>query len=1108
MDFTLEDIKDFCGDTFYKRGRSYYNSGQVTKLVFDAENNRYTAQVKGSKTYRVKIDFYYHIVGVAEVYCTCPAYENYDCCKHVAATLIAIYKLRLLEAKEGVNGEAGKPVQRAAQSPVAPPALSPAPVTSSKRASKSNYQQTDLLISSVAQLGQTRDREQEPVLFGDAEQLQFEFFLNLPDYQHKGLTLEMRVGYKHRYVVTKLGQFLEHLEQRKPFYFTMKFTFDAQQQQMNVADREFLEVMLLLKKSEKLVKSSLNPYYSQTETDERTLTVAPLAWDKLKPLLSKVNVTLRGVRLPEVRAVLADQPPPLEFSIGQKKKKEYILSASELDTFTLLPDYSMLIKDGLIHELDRDTFHIIALLQQHFKATGEIAVAPAQIGPVMQQVLPVLRKLGEVRVEQSVHEQIVEPELKAKLYLDYADGTIMIRLEFHYEDIVIHPLEEKQGEAAHKSKILIRDFQQENTIIAVLDQSPLRREGQYWASRSEPAIYDTLFQVVPALEDHAELFISTAVQELLLERKVYPKVNADLNEGLDWLEISFGLEGLDEQETVRVMQAIVEKKKYIRLRSGAFLQLEGDRFSEFGMIAERLNLSKKEVKGSRIHLPSVQALQLPERGDGFKHTKWGKSLREFLEQLRDPERMEFELPDELKPVLRDYQAKGFQWMKTLSKFRFGGILADDMGLGKTIQSIAYICSELAEMPSKVQGRAPVLILCPASLTYNWSHEFARFAPAVNVLVAEGQKEERSGLLEGKAAEEADVIITSYPLLRRDIDLYSGITFHALILDEAQAIKNSASQTAKAVQSIQAARKFALTGTPIENSVDELEAIFSTVFPALFTGRLIFKELPAGRIASIVSPFILRRLKKEVLEELPDRIDTVLRTELLDEQKQVYLAYLSRLREDTKQDLLAEGFHKSRIKILAGITRLRQICCHPSLFIENYTGGSGKLEQLLETVKECRDSGRRMLVFSQFSSMLALIRHSLEEAGVEPLYLDGSTPGKERVELCKLFNEGEGEVFLISLKAGGTGLNLTGADTVILYDLWWNPAVEEQAIGRAHRMGQRNVVQVIRLITEGSIEEKMLELQQRKKDLIEEIIEAGENKTTRLSEEDIRELLRV
>ncbi|KWX85328.1 hypothetical protein AMQ83_25425 [Paenibacillus riograndensis] len=281
-----------------------------------------------------------------------------------------------------------------------------------------------------------------------------------------------------------------------------------------------------------------------------------------------------------------------------------------------------------------------------------------------------------------------------------------------------------------------------------------------------------------------------------------------------------------------------------------------------------------------------------------------------------------------------------------------------------------------------------------------------------------------------------------------------------------------------------------------------------MFPLLFSGRQSFRQLPADRISSIVAPFILRRLKKDVLEELPDRIETLQRSELQLEQKQLYLAYLSKLREDTAQDLQAEGFQKSRMKILAGITRLRQLCCHPSLFVENYTGGSGKLDQLLELVEECRASGKRMLVFSQFSSMLQMIRESLTASGITPFYLDGSTPAGERVELCRRFNEGEGEVFLISLKAGGTGLNLTGADTVILYDLWWNPAVEEQAVGSAHRMGQRHVEQVMRMITEGTGEEKMLDVQQRRENLIEEIIESGEHKASRLSEEDIRELRKM
>lgn len=1082
MKITMRAIRDFCGTEFYNRGKSYYEQGCVRSLTFYPDDSSYGAQVKGRKVYEVNIDIYDR-TDTFKADCSCPAFENYSNCKHVAATLIAIH---MQQIKEPTDAQAAP----------------------SRRVNKSKYNQMEQLISSFQKSVLTR--ESEPVLFGHADSLQFEFTLNVHGGYNSNphFSVEMRVGIKRLYVVSKINEFLEHFEQRKPLYFKSIFTFDSENQHINPTDMKFLELLLLMKNTEKIYRNDLPSYHNSSLKDGKTIVVTPLAWDKLKLLFSEVNVIMGRSGNPGIRAELAGKAPPLEFTIGPGQKKDYVLSASALDKLMLFPDYSTMIMNGKIYSINSDVISMISLLRQQFAASQNIEIAPAQIESVVQQVLPALRKLGKVSVEQAVSERIVEPELQAKLYLDYADGTLTFRLEFHYEEIVINPLEENSVDAARKQKILIRNVQQENKIIAILDHSPLRREQQHWASVSEPVIYEALYELVPVLEEVAELFVTPAVQRLVQERKAFPKVKAELSEGLDWLDISFELEGLNEEETVRVMQAIVEKRKYVRLRSGAFLPIAVDSFSEFGTVAERLNLRQRDLKHSVIRLPSVQALQLPERGHGFKHTKWGKSLREFLDQLREPDSLEFELPAELKPVLRDYQARGFQWMKTLSKFRFGGILADDMGLGKTIQSIAYICSELAEMPSKVQGRAPVLILCPASLTYNWSHEFARFAPAVNVLVAAGQKEERSGLLESKAMEEADVIITSYPLLRRDIDLYSGTTFHALILDEAQAIKNSASQTAQAVKSLKAARKFALTGTPIENSVDELEAIFSTVFPALFTGRLTFKELPAGRIASIVSPFILRRLKKEVLEELPDRIDTEQRTELLDEQKQVYLAYLARLRDDTEQDLLTDGFHKSRMKILAGITRLRQICCHPSLFIENYTGGSGKLAQLLETVQECRDSGRRMLVFSQFSSMLALIRQSLDDAGVQPFYLDGSTPARERVELCRRFNEGEGEVFLISLKAGGTGLNLTGADTVILYDLWWNPAVEEQAIGRAHRMGQRNVVQVIRLITEGSIEEKILELQQRKKDLIEEVIEAGENKTTRLSEEDIRELLRV
>jgi SNF2 family DNA or RNA helicase len=350
------------------------------------------------------------------------------------------------------------------------------------------------------------------------------------------------------------------------------------------------------------------------------------------------------------------------------------------------------------------------------------------------------------------------------------------------------------------------------------------------------------------------------------------------------------------------------------------------------------------------------------------------------------------------------------------------------------------------------------------------------------------------------------LITSYPLVRRDHSHLAKLDFHTLILDEAQAFKNHTTQTAQAVKMIQATYRFALTGTPVENRLEELWSILDAVSPALFPSRRQFNELQPQVVAKRIKPFLLRRLKRDVLKELPEKIETMQTSELLPEQKKLYLSYLVKLQQETLKHLQDKDFQKNRIKILAGLTRLRQLCCHPALFVEDYAGGSAKFEQLLETIEECQNAGRRILIFSQFTGMLSLIGQELAEQGVSFFYLDGKTPASERVTLCNRFNEGERDLFLISLKAGGTGLNLTGADTVILYDLWWNPAVEEQAADRAHRIGQKNIVQVIRLVTQGTVEEKMFELQQKKKHLIDEVVQAGEEAMSALSEQDIREIL--
>jgi SNF2 family DNA or RNA helicase len=346
------------------------------------------------------------------------------------------------------------------------------------------------------------------------------------------------------------------------------------------------------------------------------------------------------------------------------------------------------------------------------------------------------------------------------------------------------------------------------------------------------------------------------------------------------------------------------------------------------------------------------------------------------------------------------------------------------------------------------------------------------------------------------------------LLRREINWFDKPLFHTVFFDEAQFFKNPITQTARAVKRIKAEYRFALTGTPVENSLEELWSIFHVVFPDLFLGLKEYSNLSRKKIARRIRPFLLRRMKEDVLSELPEKIESVDSVELFPEQKKLYAAYLAKLRHDTLKHLDKDTLRKNRIKILAGLTRLRQICCHPALFVDGYKGKSAKFEQLMQIIQESKISGRRVLIFSQFTKMLGFIGSELANQGLPFFYLDGQTPSEDRVEICQQFNEGERDYFLISLKAGGTGLNLTGADTVILYDLWWNPAVEEQAADRAHRIGQTNIVQVIKLVTRGTIEEKMNELQDKKRHLIEEIIDPKEKTSHTLTEEDIREILMI
>ncbi|WP_274365776.1 DEAD/DEAH box helicase [Paenibacillus thermotolerans] len=1080
MNFLINErtIQSLCGQASFRKGEAYRRAGKValTRSETEAERLIYEAAVKDNGSCRVIVEIRPN--GEVSAECACSVGFSFDkYCKHVAAALLQIADSQRFEetTEQPYSSEESQLVNRVLDLFKHTPRSSGAARTlfESRTALEAEF--------SIA-----------PYVFGPRRNL---------------LGIECKIGAGKRYVVPDIREFLGRFERGEQYAFSRHFTYDPALHFFSAADHAILTRLIEIRRNEKLQREAAGALYTGEVGDPRTLPIYPFAWESLAPKLAEAPlVTIRhgerkidGVRFME-------GPLPLQFEFDQAEGEGFLLDVRGLKDSLVLEAYGTVLLEGGFYQLKPDECGRLAELRKITDVSGSdrIRIPPRQIEPFMERVVPGLMKLGDVRIARAVSDRIVRSPLEARVYLDRVSDRLLVGLEFQYGDIVINPLED-EGPRRGEGRILMREGERESQILELIETASFAKTESGYFMQDEESEYEFLYHTVPQLERIAKVYATSAVKARLLTGNPPPNISVDLDERTNWLEFRFRLDGIPESEIRNVIQSLVEKRRYHKLQDGALLPLERAEFLEMIRFLNEVGIRKNEVAGPRFSLPVTRGLQLLEARDrdGGNVVRLGKSIRRMLEHLRNPDHLEFPVPDMLAPQLRDYQQYGYQWLKTLAHYRFGGILADDMGLGKTVQSIAFLVSVLPEIRARNQ---PALIVSPAALMYNWRNELRKFAPQIRAVIADGTKTERTGIL--KEAGSVDAIIVSYPLLRRDIERYAELSFHTLILDEAQSFKNYATQTAQAVKALRAEYRFALTGTPIENALEELWSIFDVVFPGLFPNRKAFGELSRETIARRARPFLLRRLKSDVLQELPEKIDSHLVSELLPEQKKLYTAYLAKLRHEALKHLDEKDFQKNRIRILAGLTRLRQLCCHPALFVKDYAGGSAKLEQLLETIEDCRSAGRRLLVFSQFTEMLGLIGRELGYRGVPFFYLDGSTPASERVELCARFNEGERDLFLISLKAGGTGLNLTGADTVLLYDLWWNPAVEQQAEDRAHRIGQKKVVQVIRLIAQGTVEEKMYELQQKKKTLIEEVIRPGEEALSALTEQDIRELLAI
>lgn len=1070
-------IKSLYPSSIYRRGLSYFNDGRVTNLMYHTDTLSWKANVEGSETYSVTIRE--EKEGVFHTYCSCPAHQHYQECKHVVAVLLEIN-----DQQQGAKTS-----------------KTPADFIRNWQYNIAN----DFIDTFAAYQNLAIDAKQHNA----KNPMKVEYICKKLVLHHQGkeealLTIEMKVGVERTYVVRNLPQFLEKVKKMTSHEFTKKFTYDPTEHYFLKEDEEAIAFLQEIANNAEIYYRT-HAYGWQSYTNEREIIIPPLV---AEPLLEKLKTRCFTYIHDDVsykEVAFNDKELPFSFQLSKNNAEEFQIHLYELPEITYFPEYGWLFYDGVFYKPKDEQKPFVEGLISFQEVASErfLPIAKNQIEPFLSQVLPGLKKIGKVEIAENVSDQIMQPPLQAKLFIDQQEERLEVKVEYHYGDVMINPFNYEPPPLLSEQTILLRDAEKERQLMAAIESSPLKFNGkQLYLEADEAKLYDFLFHSLPAIEVHADIYMTNIVRTYLTSEQHEPITSVDVNSHNGLLEINFDIAGIEKSEIEEILKSVVEKKKYYRLQNGAFISLEKEAYQTLDTFIAEFALAPKELANDQVRLPVYRGLQLEEIiGKGDKYTtKFGKAYRHLLQHLKHPDEMEFTFPDNVQAVLREYQKTGFQWFKALSYYQLGGILADDMGLGKTLQSIAYLASE------KEKTEEPFLIVAPASLVYNWESEFQKFAPSLKVRVVIGSPKERAALLQSN--EMPDVWITSYPTLRQDIDMYEAFTFDTMIMDEAQAIKNHLTKTAGAVRRVRAQKRFALSGTPIENSLDELWAIFQTVLPGFFPNQQAFKKLSHKKIAKMIRPFILRRVKKDVLKELPDKIETKHLSELTRPQKELYLAYLEKIQQETVLSLQNEDFSRNRMKILAGLTRLRQLCCHPSLFVENYTGESGKLNQLMEITQNALENGKRLLIFSQFSSMLKIIRTTLEKEGISFFYLDGQTNAKERVEMSSCFNQGEKDVFLISLKAGGTGLNLTGADTVILYDLWWNPAVEEQAAGRAHRIGQKNVVQVIRLIAQGTIEEKIYALQQKKRALIEKVIQPGETMLTSLSEKEIREILDI
>lgn len=953
--------------------------------------------------------------------------------------------------------------------------------------------------------------------------------------QYHKLSVDFKIGTSKKYVIKDLLEFARLIRQGELFQYGKNLKFFHEPEAFTTESRNMLAfIMQRIEEYEyhfHCVQDST--YRFQTMKALRYLPLSPTAVDMFLNMM--IGHTLLFDLDDHIRPIyVTDGDPELTLELKAEDSDTYHLTIEDClilsgaRTFWILKD-KILYRCSEAFKKDMQPY----LTELNRQKVREITLSEKQLRPFYGSVLKHLEAHTDFHTEGVDLTDYEPPEAHFSIYLDNpAENIISCTAYARYGEETFSlatPISCEDGfrDAAMENRILtaIQTYFQPAAVSGNED-SPVA-DADFIISHDDQAAFLFLEQGLPHFYELAEVFISSNMKRIRILSAPRTAVGVSVSNGL--LEIDIHSDSLPYEELAGILNSYRRRQKYYKLKSGEFLKLENNSLSVLSELADGLRLSEQAIRGGRISVPLyrasyIDAVLTSHNSDIQSHRdRYFKSLIRDMKSVADSD---YEVPDAMKPILRDYQKTGYRWLCTIAQLGFGGILADDMGLGKTLQIITLLeharleaiskTVDLTDTASHTACPPPVsLIVCPSSLVYNWDSEIEHFAPNLKTLLITGTAQERQELLTHYA--DYDVLITSYDMLKRDIARYDNLHFHYQIIDEAQYIKNHRTQAARSVCSIHSVTRFALTGTPIENRLSELWSIFEYLMPGFLYPYAYFRseleqpivenkdQIAATRLQQLVRPFIMRRLKTDVLKELPDKLEHAVYAQMTDEQNKLYTANTLKLQKDLEQQS-DSMFKTSKIQILAELTKLRQLCCDPSLIYQNYHGGSAKLDTCIQLIENAMAGGHKILLFSQFTSMLDVIERRLKAERILYYRLDGSTKSEQRTRLVNAFNENKIPVFLISLKAGGTGLNLTGADIVIHYDPWWNAAAQNQATDRAHRIGQTHTVTVYKLIARHTIEEKILELQENKKALSDQILSEEGVTASQLTKEELLKLL--